>query len=72
MYFYAFWIQNPHLSLNSYNPAEEDERDRYVQYPLYSWAGSKPGYMYQFSKTVGKAESDANTIEAKMANYGYR
>jgi hypothetical protein len=72
MSFYAYWIQNKHFGTNPYNPAKEDERDQYVQYLLYSWAGGKPGYMYQFSKQAEKAKADANTIEAKMANYGYR
>ena len=41
--FYSFWIQNQNLGLNPYNPAKEDEREAYVQYLLYSWAGGKPG-----------------------------
>ena len=72
MYFYAFWIQNNQLALNPYNPAQEDERDQYIQYLLYSWAGGKPGYIYQSSQEAGQVKADANSIEAKMANYGYK
>ena len=72
MYFYAFWIQNKHFALNPYNPSKEDEREQYVQYLLYSWAGGKPGYIYQSSQSAEKIKADNNTIEAKMANYGYK
>jgi len=72
MYFYAFWIQNKHLALNPYNPAKQDEREQYVQYLLYSWAGGKPGYIYQSSQKAEQIKADANSAEAKFAHYGYK
>jgi hypothetical protein len=71
MYFYAFWIQNGKLGLNPYNPAKEDERDQYVQYLLYSWAGGNPGYIYQFSPQGERLRAEDHSVDAVMSRYRY-
>lgn len=71
MYFYGFWSQNGKLGLNPYNPAKEDERDQYVQYLLYSWAGGKPGYIYQFSPQGEQLRAGDHSVDAVLGRYGY-
>lgn len=70
-YFYGYWIQNQNLGLNPFNPAKEDEREQYVQYLLYSWAGGKPGYIYQFSKQGERIKAQSKTPESVLGRYGY-
>lgn len=71
MSYYGFWIANGHLGLNPYDPKKPDQREDYVWYLLYSWAGGKPGYVYQFSKEGEQIKARANTAEAQLGRYGY-
>lgn len=71
LHFYGFWIANGTLGINPYNPAKEEERDQYVQYLLYSWAGGKPGYIYQFSPQGEQLQTADHSADGVLSHYGY-